>query len=118
MHGALREELSQSRLTLPTIEELMPRLRKKLRDLGATLRADVALGRLAFGGLLGESRLRVYADGRIERSAALTPEMLAAPRRTPEPRDSVVAGACNARVFTLPVSLPLPVSGQVEHVAA
>jgi hypothetical protein len=31
---------------------------------------------------------------------------------------SMVAGACNARVTTLPVSLLLPVSGHVEHVAA
>ncbi len=85
-------ELAQSRFSLPSADELLPRLREKLRDLEATLRADVARGRLALGGLLGESRLRVYADGRIEGAASLTPEMLAAPRRTSEPRDSVVAG--------------------------
>ena len=80
------------RFELPTIEDLMPRLREKLREIESTIKADVPLGRLALGGLLGEDRLRVYQDGRIEGAAILSPEMLAAPRRTSEPRDSVVAG--------------------------
>src|SRR4029450_10927187 len=66
-----------------TVEELMPRLRERLSDGEATLRADTARGRLALDGLFGEQRLRVYSDGRIEGSAALTPETLAAPRRNP-----------------------------------
>ena len=89
--GVVRE-LAQSRFSLPTADELMPRLREKLDELETTLRSDVARGRLALGGLLGGERLRVYADGRIEGFAHLTPEMVAAPRRTPEPRQSVVAG--------------------------
>ena len=70
----------------------MPRLREKLHDIEATLRGDLARGRLALGGLLGDRRLRVYRDGRIEGFATLTPEMLPAPRRTSKPADSVVAG--------------------------
>jgi hypothetical protein len=77
---------------LPKAEDLIPRLREKLRDISAALKADVGLGRMALGSLLGESRLRVYADGRIEGLATLEPETIAAPRRTPEPRQSVVAG--------------------------
>jgi Resolvase, N terminal domain len=46
-------------------------------------RSDVALGRLALGGLLGENWVRVYADGRIEGLATLSPETLAAPRVAP-----------------------------------
>jgi hypothetical protein len=38
----------------------------KLRDIGATLRADVPSGRLALGALLGDRRIRIYRDGRIE----------------------------------------------------
>jgi len=71
----------------------MPRVSEKLREIAATLRADVALGRLALGGLLGDERLRVYRDGRIEGVAVLRPETLAAPGRTPTGRrDRVVAG--------------------------
>lgn len=54
-----------------------------LRNVEATIRADVALGRLALGGLLGENRVRVYADGRIEGLATLSAELLAAPERAP-----------------------------------
>ncbi len=50
------------------------------------------MGRLALGGLFGDKRLRVYPDGRIEGTATLSPEMLHAPKRTPERADSVVAG--------------------------
>jgi hypothetical protein len=51
-----------------------------LRRVGATLRTDAALGRLAIGGLIGEDRIRVYADGRFEGLATLRPEMqIAAP---------------------------------------
>ncbi len=88
--GALRverarvaREYEQTRTTLPTVEELMPRVRALLRNVEATIRADVALGRLALGGLLGENRVRVYADGRIEGLATLSPELLAAPERAP-----------------------------------
>jgi hypothetical protein len=91
----------------------MPRLREKLRDLEKTLKADVALGRLALGGLLGDERLRVYRDGRIEGALMLRPEMLRAPKRTPGPTDSVVAGGCYDTVCDLPVALVLPVAGQV-----
>ncbi len=67
-------------------------VRAKLEEIEETLLADVAQGRLALGALLGDRRLRVCEDGRIEGVAVLEPEMLAAPRRTPEPRVSVVAG--------------------------
>ena len=71
-------------------------MRAKLEEIEETLLADVAQGRLALGALLGDRRLRVCEDGRIEGVAVLEPEMLAAPRRTPEPRVSVVAGGCYA----------------------
>ena len=73
--------------------------------------------RLALGGLLGDQRLRIYQDGRIEGSAILAPETLQAPRRTPKPADSVVAGARYARV-SLPMPLMLPVVGRVVAAAA
>jgi hypothetical protein len=96
----------------------MPAVREKLRDLEATLKADVATSRLALGGLLGDQRLKVYRDGQIEGVATLSPETLQAPRRTLEPADSVVAGARYARVCTLPVPLRLPVNGMVGASAA
>ena len=61
----------------------MPRLREKLRAIEATLRADAALSRLALRTLLGDRRIRVYRDGRIEGLATLAPETLTAPRRSP-----------------------------------
>jgi hypothetical protein len=76
-------ELARARVDLPTAEELMPRLREKLRAIEETLRADVALSRLALGTLLGDRRIRVYQDGRIEGLATLAPETPAAPRRSP-----------------------------------
>ena len=44
--------------------------------LRATLTADVRIGRLSLGALLGEDRLHVYRDGRIEGTATLRPETL------------------------------------------
>ena len=86
-------ELGRTRVQLPTAEELLPRLREKLREIDATLRADEAMSRLALGALLGDRRIRVYQDGRIEGVLALEPEMnLPAPRRAQEPAVSVVAG--------------------------
>jgi hypothetical protein len=85
-------ELASVRIDLPSIEDLLPRVREKLRELEATLMADVAQGRLALGGLLGGQRLRVYRDGRIEGSAILAPEMLRAPRTSSGPADRDVAG--------------------------
>ncbi|MCH7643345.1 MAG: hypothetical protein IH974_00795 [Myxococcales bacterium] len=70
----------------------MSPLREKLCDLEKTLKADIVLGRLALGGLLGDERLRVYRDGRIEGALMLRPEMLRVPKRTPGPTDCVVAG--------------------------
>ena len=67
-------------------------MRAKLDEVEGTLLADVAQGRLALGALLGDRRLRVYEDGRIEGVAVLEPDMLAAPKRTSEPRVRVVAG--------------------------
>ncbi len=92
--------MGNSRIQIASAEELLPRLREKLSDLEATLKADVAMGRLALGGLLGDQRLRVYRDGRIEGVATLRPEMLWAPKRTPGPTDSVVAGARSDRLHT------------------
>ena len=99
----LAGELSRCRVQLPTAEELMPMLREKLRNLEATLKADVARGRLVLGSLgLSERRLRVYRDGRIEGTATLAPEtQLPAPRGSQEPGDSVVAGG---RIGTLPTA--------------
>ena len=88
----LVRELGSSRIQIPSTDELLPRLREKLRDLGATLKADIALGRLALGGLLGDQRLQVFRDGRIEGALTLRPEMLHAPKRTLGRADSVVAG--------------------------
>ncbi len=86
-------ELARAGRVLPTLEELEPLVRARLRDLRATLTADVGLGRMALGALLGEDRLRIYRDGRIEGTATLRPEMLWAPREASEPIDPVVAGA-------------------------
>jgi hypothetical protein len=68
---------------LPTAEDLLPRLRERLRAIEETLRGDVALSRLALGALLGGGRIRVYRDDRIEGLATLGPETLAAPRGRP-----------------------------------
>ena len=75
--------------------------KQKLRDINAALKADVGLGRMALGSLLGDSRLRVHADGRIDGLATPDPETVAAPRRASEPRPSVVAGGRYALVETL-----------------
>jgi hypothetical protein len=72
----LASELGRRRTNLPTLEELKPLLRERLRDLEATLRADVPRGRLALGTLLDGKRLRIYAHGRIEGVATLTSETL------------------------------------------
>ncbi len=87
-------ELDRARRTLPTLEELKPRLREMLREIATTLRADVTGGRLALGALLGDRRLRVYQDGRIEGVLRLDPETkLPAPGGSAlEPAASVVAG--------------------------
>lgn len=71
---------AEARMTLPTAEELMPLLREKLRDIGATLRADVASGRLALGALLGDRRIRIYRDGRIDGAVEVAAETLRAPK--------------------------------------
>src|SRR5262245_32146542 len=76
-------ELARAGTVLPTVEELLPRLREKLHAIEKTLRADVKLARLALGALLAEERLRIYRDGRIEGLAVLAPETLAAPKRRP-----------------------------------
>ena len=47
---------------------------------------------MALGALLGDERLRVYPDGRIEGAIILTPEKARAPRMASEPADRVVAG--------------------------
>jgi hypothetical protein len=59
-----------------------------------------------------------HQNGRVPELHASTavatpaPETLAAPRRTPEPQDSVVAGGRNARVCRA-LRLSLPVAGKV-----
>ena len=68
----------------------MPAVRERLREIEATLQGDATQGRLVLGALLGDRRLRVYADGRFEGSATLSPELLAAPRQSRGRRDSVV----------------------------
>jgi hypothetical protein len=113
----LAGELAHARTDFFTVEELMPRLLERIRDLEGTFRADIARGRMALGSLFGEHRLRVYRDGRIEGDAILHPETLRAARRTPRPSDSVVAGGRYARAC-IPVPLVLPVMGQVVPRAA
>jgi hypothetical protein len=51
----LARELSTVRLELPSVDELMPRLREKLRDIEDTLKADIAMGRPAAAGLPGRA---------------------------------------------------------------
>ena len=86
-------ELARVRVDLPTAEELMPLVWEKLRQIEATIRSDVQGGRLVLGALLGDRRLRVYRDGRIEGVLTLEPETkLPAPRSAQEPADSGVAG--------------------------
>ena len=84
--------MGNSRIQMPLAEELLPRLREKLRAVEATLKADVALGRLALDGRSGDQRPRVYRDGRIQGALMLRPEMLWVPKQTPGPTDSLVAG--------------------------
>lgn len=97
-------ELSRTRLDLPTAVELMPRLRERLRDLEATIQADVPRGRLALRALLGDRRLRVFADNRIEGALALGPVTeLPVSRKPQRPADSVVAGGASQRRSRLPV---------------
>ncbi len=48
------------------------------------LRADVSKGHLAVGALLGDARLRVYPDGRIEGTATLSPNESRRPQIAPE----------------------------------
>lgn len=50
---------------IPTIEQLVPAVKAKLADLRGTLECDAAQGRMALRALLGEDRLRIYADSRI-----------------------------------------------------
>jgi len=86
-------QLQQASRQLPKVEELMPRLRERLRDLEATLKADLPRGRMALGALLGDRRIRVYRDGRLEGLATLEPETeLPAERVSSRPGASVVAG--------------------------
>jgi hypothetical protein len=114
----IAREIASVRIDLPPVEDLMPAVREKLRDLETTLKADIAMSRLALGGLLGDQRLKIYRDGRSEGVATLSPETLHAPGRTLRRADSVVAGACYARDSTLPVPLVLPVEGRVAAAAA
>ena len=85
-------QLEQVRVDRSSVEDLLPQLRERLRDFESTLKADVVCGRLVLGGLLGDRRLRIYRDGRIEGEATLAPEKLRAPRRTSKPSDRGVAG--------------------------
>jgi len=104
-------DLETVSMDLPAVEELMPRLRAKLQEFESTIMADVPLGRLALGGLIGDDRLRIYADGRIEGAVTLAPEALHPPKRAASGgADRVVAGGRYARVC-LPVPIILPVRG-------
>jgi hypothetical protein len=114
----IARNLASVRIDLPAVEDLMPQMREKFRDIETTLKADIVGGRLASGGLLGNERLRAYQDGRIEGTALLEPEDTTAPRRTSGPAVSVVAEARYARDSTLPVPLRLPVEGRVGAQAA
>jgi hypothetical protein len=76
-----RGRVREPRIVIRTADDLMPRLREKLQDLEAMLRADLAAGRLTLGALFGSQRLRVHSDGRIEGVATIPPdEKLPAPR--------------------------------------
>ena len=99
----------------------MPRPREMLRSIETTTRSDVALGRLAIGGLLGENRVRVYADARIEGLATLIPQMqLAAPEKAPGAARLVGSGGPlrPGLPAALPCTLLLPAAGQVAARAA
>ena len=87
------DEYANARTSLPTIEQLLPAVRAHLQDIESTLRTDTPGARLALGALLGDERLRIHADGRIEGTATLAPELFAAPGKAQGRRDSVVAGA-------------------------
>lgn len=54
-------------------------MRAKLVRFREALLAHVGRGRLALGSLLGDQRLRVLADGRIEGTATLAPGGCAPP---------------------------------------
>jgi DNA invertase Pin-like site-specific DNA recombinase len=118
---SLREERSRASADrartagrIPTIDELMPVVKAKLADLRTTLERDVAQSRMVLGALLGEDRLRIYSDGRIEGAAMLEAEMkLPASSRSSKPGDTVVAGGRYARVCPMPGPLELSVEGKV-----
>ena len=66
----------------------------------------MALSRLALGTLLGDRRIRVFRDGRIEGVATLTPETPAAPRRSPGAASlGGSGGALHAGCVDFPVKL-------------
>ena len=76
-------------------------------------RADVAHGRLALGALLGDRRIRIYNDGRIEGAVAVADEKAAG--------SETLSGALAARSPSgsggalrprLQIRIELPVQGQ------
>lgn len=97
-----------ARVTLPTLEELRPRLREKLQAIEATLRADLAAGRLTLGALFGQERLRVHRDGRIEGVATIQPD-----EKLPASPRSARAGSCvgSGGALRPRVTIPLPMAG-------
>lgn len=109
----LAQRLGEAHRDLPTVQELLPKLRENLHDLEATLGADLAQGRLALGSLLDGERIRVYADGRMEGLASISAGNDPAPRRSSGPGVSVVAGGRYAPPETVPgrridLAFPLP----------
>lgn len=66
-------ELARTERALPSLADLEPVVRARLSNLRALLAAETGVGRAAFGSLLGEERLALYADGRLEERRGFGP---------------------------------------------
>ncbi len=106
------------------VESLRPTIEARVVEMRDAFAGAPDAKRAAFRALLGERKMRVLAD--VERGGfrveGLFELLLETRDARPESRhgrlDSMVAGERYARVCPLPVSLPLPISGRVELVAA
>ena len=84
-------------------------MEERLLDLETMLRADVSKGRLAVGALLGDARLRVYPNGRIEGTAILSPNESRRPQIDPE---AASFGGSGGRIRTYDLRVMSPPSYQ------
>lgn len=109
--------LAASRVELPTSAEIMPLVRAKLREIEATLRADVAHGRLALGALLADRRIKIYRDGRIEGAIEVAAETRRAPKRADASGARRLGGSggplrADLPRARLPIPIPVPVAAR------